>query len=60
MEPLGPSPCPTGPEILASTPEDVDGLFQTADLSAVYNYLRGGKGLELPPHWHLAMPHEAP
>ena len=58
MEPLGPSPTPTGPEILASTPEDVEGLFKLADLSAVYKYLRGGKGLQLPSHWYPWMPHE--
>ena len=60
MEPLIPSPCPLGPEILSSTPEDVEGLFATADLSSVYRYLRGGKGLQLPPHWRPYMPHEVP
>ncbi|CAL1147475.1 unnamed protein product [Cladocopium goreaui] len=60
MEPLIPSPCPLGPQILSSTPEDVEGLFATADLGSVYRYLRGGKGLQLPPHWRPYMPCEVP
>ena len=53
-----PAPCPLGPEILAGTPEDTEGLFAKADLKGVYKYLRGGKGLQLPTHWYSQMPHE--
>ena len=60
MEPMIPSPSPTGPEILMSTPEDEEGLFASADLGSVYKYLRGGKGLALPDHWREYMPHVAP
>lgn len=49
---------PSGPQILLSTAHDEEGLFATADLNAVYKYLRGGSGLRLPRHWHDYMPHE--
>ena len=58
MEPKLPYPLPSGPQILESTPNDEEGLFATADLPAVYRYLRGGKSLRLPPHWQDVLPHE--
>ena len=60
FDPLSPMTLPTGPEILDATPNDQQGLFATADLPAVYKYLRRGKGLKLPPHWQPYMPHELP
>lgn len=60
FDPLPPMRLPTGPEILDATPNDQQGLFATADLPAVYTYLRRGKGLKLPPHWQPYMPHELP
>ncbi len=50
-----PSPTPAGVDTLMATPPD-DGLFRSADLLAVFRYLRGGKRLNLPKHWKEIIP----
>lgn len=54
MEPVPSHDLPSGPA------DDDGGLFSTADLSSCYRYLRRGKGLNLPQHWHRFMPLEVP
>lgn len=51
--PILPRPCPTGPEILKVMPDDDGGLFGFADLKSAYDYMRAGKGLDLPKHWKI-------
>lgn len=46
-----PSPLPSGPQILGSMPDDDGGLFGFARLEEAFDYIRRGKGLELPAHW---------
>lgn len=48
-------PLPEGPETICSTPCDA-GLFAQADLAEVFNYLRAGKGLNLPNCYRKVMP----
>ena len=56
--------CPAVPDMpnglsafeAATTPPDVQRLFQQADLRSVYDYLRGGTHLEIPPEWKALFP----
>ncbi|CAE7513266.1 unnamed protein product [Symbiodinium sp. CCMP2456] len=58
--------CPTAPQTVpgsglqafssAETPADVQRLFRQADLESVYDYLRGGTHLEMPPEWRSQLP----
>ena len=41
------------------TSAEVVGLFEQADLDAVYTYLRGGTSLCLPPEWRVLFPVQA-
>lgn len=50
-----PSPVPPGPETVLSTKMD-EGLFAEADFGPVIDYLRCGKGLELPDYWAAVLP----